>query len=1199
MSNSKSENLYGTAYAGQAVAVIPIQVPSGRQVNHQLNLRYCSSIGLGPIGIGWNLDYKKIFKSQHDKDGNQYFLSGENGSREFRSNWSKTWFTTNDEVNPKISAWTDENASVIKSVIGQTGKILKSYAIAGIPGVIGGVGSDPNTAPSFVVEDPTGVKLLFGKTLESRSFGKDWTAFKVANISEIHYPNGENVKYRYRKPGYSDTFKVVDYLFSPPSLLDEIQYLADKQVLGRVKFTYEDRHRPFGENTLRLKTIEVFDESNALLNTYDLIYDVQDLLVAVEWRDAGQTILRTWSMTWEVRNSEPLLGIFNSGNGVHTEFRYQLAADFPDNDNYANAQVVSERTVRESHGSILTTKYSYCGGRFDATEGFIGFQKIMGREPDGHMVVTYIHMDPILRGRERLIEMVDASGNLVRCIKNTWNGSQDSNGIKSVKLVAAKTEFYENTPYQGLDDQYDYDHGEGLGYMIAEYGYDPQNHYLASTITHYSDSDEKLVHTLTQKDIGGWNWKVISEQEHVINGGLRTLVSSVEYEYDERGNQTQKSEWNGGERVTTQAEYYRDGQLATASDARGNKVAFFYDDNRRLCRIHKDGRAVQALNKYDPKAAKPTEVIDENGNQNVTRFDAQGRPVEILAPNGLRQSITYGDDPAHCYTVTRQIAPDGETMEHWAYFDGLERVVQEATSSLNGKYIITRTFFNKRTGREEMKCGPFFADSAAFLKTCPPDVPTVRYRYDGSGQLAETRQRLADGKEAITRMTHQGLTSEMFTPDGHRKGIVKDLRGRIREITEHDATTRYVYNAKGDIERIVNPGNVATEFRHDPLGHLTEISDPLRGHWKSQYDAHGNLIAKQGPGGQQTICEFDSYNRPVHQRSTRLGAEAIETRWKYDVPEIPNGMGRLAEIRRNDIVDRILEYDAQGHVLRHEREFAQYGQTYTCTKSFDAFGRETKIVVPGGVVILKTYHRGTFLLKRIATEDGSISATFVDYSAFGEPARIDYGNGTVNLFEYDRYTGLLIAQGVMNRSGEILESKTIERNPGGTIAKTTDLLTNETKSFDYDELGRLTNGFTYDKVGNILSRRHPAGELFYSYDFSGQLRRVRADLQIGDFSYDAAGNVLTGPDLGGLPEMTMRNIGYSADGLPLIVRGVKDNLDFTYDGYGQLAAKTVDGAPILLFEGCQINPVTGDITTFVNAGNHCIASLDNARKEVE
>jgi hypothetical protein len=47
-------------------------------------------------------------------------------------------------------------------------------------------------------------------------------------------------------------------------------------------------------------------------------------------------------------------------------------------------------------------------------------------------------------------------------------------------------------------------------------------------------------------------------------------------------------------------------------------------------------------------------------------------------------------------------------MEHWVYFDGLDRVVQEATSSLNGKYIITRMFFNKRTGREETKCGPFF-----------------------------------------------------------------------------------------------------------------------------------------------------------------------------------------------------------------------------------------------------------------------------------------------------------------------------------------------------------------------------------------------------------------------------------------------------------------------------------------------------------
>jgi YD repeat-containing protein len=1190
MSNSKSENLYGTAYAGQAIAVIPIQVPSGRQVNHQLNLRYCSGTGLGPIGVGWNLDHKKIYKSQHDQEGTQYFLSGENGSREFRSNGRKTWFTTNDEVNPRISAWTDKNASAYNL------NMLKLFMIPGIAGIMTGIGSE---APAFVVEDPTGAKLLFGKTPESRSFGKDWTAFKVANISEIHYPNGENVKYRYRKPSYSDTYSMVDYLFAPPSLLDEIEYRADNQLLGRVKFTYENCQRPVGENTLRLKTIGVFDENNDVSHSYDLFYDTQDLLATVEWRDPKGKLLRSWTITWEIRNSEPLLGIFNSGNGVSTEFRYQMAADYPDNDNYASAQVVSERTVRESRGGISTTKYSYCGGRFDATEGFIGFQKIMAREPDGHMVVTYMHMDPILRGRERLTEVVDASGNLVRDIKNTWKGSQDSNGIKSVKLVATRTEFYKNTPYQGLDAQYDYDHGEGFGYTIAEYGYDPQNHYLASTTTHYSDSEETLVHTLTQKDIGGWNWKVISEQEYVVNGSLRTLISEVEYAYDERGNQTRKSEWNGAERVTTEAEYHKDGQLATASDARGNKVEFFYNDNRHLCRIQKDGRAVQVLNKYDPKAAKPTEVIDENGNQTVTRFDAQGRPVEILAPSGLRQTIEYGCDPSDRYTVTRQIAPDGERMEHWVYFDGLERVVQEATSSLHGKYLITRTFFNKRTGHEEMKCGPFFADSPAFLKTCPSDVPTLRYRYDAAGQLAETRQALGDGQEAITRMSHQGLTSEMITPDGHRKSIVKDLRGHVREITELDATTRYSYNTRGDVERMLNPLNVATEFRYDPLGHLTEISDPLRGHWKSQYDAHGNLTGRQGPGGIETTSEFDSNNRPVHQRSSKPGADPVEIRWKYDVPEIPNGMGRLAEIRRNDIFDRILEYDSQGHVLRHEREFAQYGQTYTCAKSFDAFGRETKIAAPGGVEILKTYHRGTFLLKRIATGDGSVSATFVDYSAFGEPARIDYGNGATNLFEYDKFTGLLIAGSVSDTCGELLAGKTIERNPGGAIAKTTDLLTNETKSFEYDGLGRLMNGFTYDRVGNILSRRQGAGELLYSYDLSGRLRRVQADLQAGDFSYDAAGNVLTGPDLGGLPEMTMRNIGYSADGLPLIVRGVRDNLKFAYDGYGHLAAKTVGAAPILLFEGCQINPVTGDITTFVNAGDHCIASLNNARKEGE
>jgi hypothetical protein len=187
-----------------------------------------------------------------------------------------------------------------------------------------GIGSETT---AFVVEDPTGTKLLFGKTPESRSFGKDWTAFKIANISEIHYPHGKNVKYRYRKPSYSDTY--CDFYgrlpVRPPSLLDEIEYRADNQLLGRVKFTYEDRQRPVGENTLRLKMIGVFDENNYLSHSYDLFYDTQDLLATVEWRDPKGKLLQSWTIIWEIRNSEPLLGIFDSGNSVSTEFRYQMA----------------------------------------------------------------------------------------------------------------------------------------------------------------------------------------------------------------------------------------------------------------------------------------------------------------------------------------------------------------------------------------------------------------------------------------------------------------------------------------------------------------------------------------------------------------------------------------------------------------------------------------------------------------------------------------------------------------------------------------------------------------------------------------------------------------------------------------------------------------------------------------------------------
>jgi len=567
----------------------------------------------------------------------------------------------------------------------------------------------------------------------------------------------------------------------------------------------------------------------------------------------------------------------------------------------------------------------------------------------------------------------------------------------------------------------------------------------------------------------------------------------------------------------------------------------------------------------------------------ITAYDAHGKPLTIVDPNGLTTTLAY--DPRERLTsrtvgsettsyeydgvgqLTKVTLPDGSFLSYT--YDTAHRLTA-IQDNLGNRISYTLDLMGNRT-REDV--------------------------FDPASQLAQTRTRVYSnlnrltqeigGTNPVTQITsyaydNQGNVTSITDPLNRVTVNAYDALNRMKQVTDPaTGVTGYGYDGLDQLVSVSDPRSNTTGYTLDGLGNLAAQSSPDTGTTANTQDAAGNLITSTDATGQSTSYTYDALNRVtriVYNQAT--GTQLKQLDYVYD--QGANGIGRLTSITETSAASAVLltmtyGYDPQGRIVNETRAIG--GQTYATAYAYDAAGRMTGMTYPSGRMMSYGFD-GLGRVNRIETTGASQTQVVVQdiaYHPFGAPKAFTFGN----LQAYGRDFDLdgRIATHTLADQTKVLNIDAASRITG--IAQQGNPA--NTNTYGYDALDRLTSavlptstfGFGYDPVGNRLSKTiggstdaytygptsnrlaaitGSSGTRTYVHDANGSI----TDDALNTFGYDARGRLVSAVSAAGATS-------YQVNALGQRVRKTSSLGDtvFHYDTQGRLLAESsASGAPL-------------------------------------
>jgi YD repeat-containing protein len=516
------------------------------------------------------------------------------------------------------------------------------------------------------------------------------------------------------------------------------------------------------------------------------------------------------------------------------------------------------------------------------------------------------------------------------------------------------------------------------------------------------------------------------------------------------------------------------------------------------------------------------------------------------------------------------------------YTDGLGRVVQTRSEIAGGWSVASQEY--DALGRAVRGYVPQAGTGSGYT---PPSGDFTATAYDALGRAVRVTN--PDGTYAESR--YQGWTTTAIDANRHQRVSTGDAYGQLVQVEEYTgtvgsglslyATTRYAYDALGNLTVVTDTNGVTTTMVYDDLGRKVEMFDPDMGHWSYNYDLLGNLITQADALSQTIVFQYDELNRLVSKSTSGQ----VLAQYRYD--ESGHGYG---EGQRTSLLypggSAAYSYDERGRVITETRTF--YLSTgvqvnapipYTTT-TYDAADRVRLMTYPDGEVVTQTYDGGMLP----ATLTSSLGDPFVrgtTYNALGQIERLDLGNAL--RVDYAYYP----ARESNNRLRQILIpgllDLTYAYDAVGNVQTITDTVNGgQVQFFTYDPLDRLTGArttgggegqydesYTYNEIGNLTSKNGIA----YRYpDQPGQPRpHAVTDLSDGShFDYDANGNMVLRVEISGTQTTTYTQ-GFDVENRLTVVTATmpvsQTVTRFVYDGDGaRVAQVTPEGTTIYVGE---------------------------------
>ncbi|MBQ4481413.1 MAG: RHS repeat-associated core domain-containing protein [Victivallales bacterium] len=600
-----------------------------------------------------------------------------------------------------------------------------------------------------------------------------------------------------------------------------------------------------------------------------------------------------------------------------------------------------------------------------------------------------------------------------------------------------------------------------------------------TTLFTYDAAGNTLRETL-QGALGGtlatnYEYNEYGERSAAVSpGGLRTAYSSGM----QNGRWTGTTVYpNGGTEVTA---HYRDGGVYTVSGTAVTATKYLHSivNGLRVTRtVWPDAQGGETEWEETTRdfLGRTVRTGYPDNTHSLREYDAQGRVAREVSPAGRvtlhgYDHAAYGDIAAidmDADGVIDYAGPDlvQASRSSYALLDGARPVRRVQSWGFTGPDATPQPLSRTDTAVDELltvqtslglatRDEVFFRSRGRVLHTVTaPDGNAAEQEWlHGSlrktvSELEGTVEYFPDQFNRQTRVatTRNGVaTLAVTTLDADGRAVAQSLSADGSQ-----RTTRYEYDAAGNMVRETSPDGTSVQYEYDLKGNLTlEYGDTYRvayayDHrsrlvvmttWRTpdgsgpgdtttwSYDTRGRMVRKTYADGSHVDYTYDADGNVL----TRTSARGIIATYTYDLAGRPTGIsfsdnataslsyaydraGRLVSVT-DAAGTRSLAYDAFGNCLSetvpqvagktitrsfdslNRRTGLALGTDYSATYAYDNFSRLASIASGVDTVAFDYRAHGTALAgKRWLRNDAAVAAVTATYDAWDNIAEIEFG----------------------------------------------------------------------------------------------------------------------------------------------------------------------------------------------------------------
>jgi len=331
-------------------------------------------------------------------------------------------------------------------------------------------------------------------------------------------------------------------------------------------------------------------------------------------------------------------------------------------------------------------------------------------------------------------------------------------------------------------DLYDYIAGSSPGTLLRKvlitYQWQSSSNYKNNNLIGIAASSETQAPTCSGPNTRCSYASTTYDGATLSSSGISTQLDTAPPNGSYRGNPTSVSHWLASGTISTSANFYDTGMVASTQDAKGNSTSHLYDSTTAGAlptqTTDAAGHTVSAT--YDWNTGLILSFTDQNSQTINVTYDSMLRPIRATFPDGGETDFSYPSLTEALQKVLHVSSPTASWIFTHAYFDGLGRTKQT---------------------RIEDPVGDVYTDTT----------------YDGMGRVATVSnpyRTTSDSTYGVTTTNYDALgrTIKVIPPDGTSTtdNIGTSYSGSTSTVTDQSGKQRKSY--------------------FDALSHLIEVDEP-------------------------------------------------------------------------------------------------------------------------------------------------------------------------------------------------------------------------------------------------------------------------------------------------------------------------------------------------------------------------------------